>query len=111
MFDVEVWRTINIIFVALGQTLFVLLYVTFPWWRSFLGRALFIEATTFCLLVDVAVAGRVWDWPGEDAIFVLLYGIVGLGVWIRLYAFVKVTLTSKRSDWERSDRKVSRNDE
>lgn len=88
--DIELWRTINIAGAALGQTLFVALYMTFPWWRAFLGRALFFKAVAFALLVDVAVAGRIWDWPNEDATFVVLYGIVGVGIWCQLFAFAKV---------------------
>lgn len=89
MTDIEMWRTATIITVAIGQTLFTSFYLTLPWWRTFLGRALFLHATTFCLLVDVAVAGRIWEWPGEETTFVVLYGITGIGVWAQFTAFVR----------------------
>ena len=76
----DFWRSVTITVTAVGQTLFVLLYTTFPWWRTFLGRALFYEALAFALLVDTAVAVRVWDLWNEDVIIVALYGLVATGV-------------------------------
>lgn len=86
------WRTAGIVFAAVGQTAFVLLYITFPWWRTFLGKSLFFKAFAFALLVDVAVAGRVWDWPNEDVYFVVLYWLLGLGIWAQFIAFLRVKL-------------------
>lgn len=93
---IEFWRTAGILFAAVGQTLFTVLYFTFPWYANFLGRALFFKATAFMLLVDVAVAGRVWDWPGEDAIFVFLYWVLGIGIWYQFMAFLRVRLEDRQ---------------
>lgn len=93
--DIDFWRTVNITIAALGQSLFVVLYSTFPWWRNFLGKALFFKASAFALLVDVAVAGRIWDWPHEDETFVILYGLLGLGIWVQLIAFLRVRLEGR----------------
>lgn len=87
--DLELWRTILIVFAAVGQTLFVSFYLTLPWWRTFLGRALFVKATSLVLLLDIAVVGRTIDWTHEDLTFVILYGLMGLGIWTQLVAFVK----------------------
>lgn len=89
MFEIETWRTFNILFTAVGQTLFISFYLTLPWWRTFLGRALFVKSMSFALLVDVAVLGRIYEWPYEDATFVVLYGLVGIGAWGQFIAFVK----------------------
>ena len=85
--DIDFWRGVLIAAAALGQTLFVLLYMTFPWYRTFLGRALFIKALTFMLLLDTAAAGRVWDWPHEDVWIITLYGLTALGIWAQFTAF------------------------
>lgn len=98
MYSIDFWRTVTITGAALGQTLFVVLYLTFPWWKTFLGRALFLKAVTFCVLLDVAVAGRVWDWPGEDATFVCLYGAVALGVWAQFAAFLRTKRCAGKSE-------------
>lgn len=89
MGSIEFWRTATITFAALGQTLFVLLYLSFPWWRSFLGRALFFKAVAFGILLDVAVIGQSFDWPHEDATFVTLYGLLAFGVWVQFVAFIR----------------------
>lgn len=95
LYDVEFWRTVWILTAAVGQTLFVLLYATFPWWANFLGRALFFKAIAFALLVDVAVAGRVLDWRYEDATFVILYGVLATGIWVQCLAFFRVRLEGR----------------
>lgn len=90
--SIEFWRTSGIIVTAIGQTAFVALYITWPWWTRFLGRALFFKALAFALLVDIAVCGRIWDWAHEDATFVVLYWLLGLGVWVQFFAFLKIKL-------------------
>lgn len=85
--DLDTWRMLIIALAAVGQTLFVILYTTFPWYRTFLGRALFIKATTFMLLLNTAALGRIWDWPHEDAIIVALYGLTAFGIWAQFVAF------------------------
>lgn len=93
---IEFWRTFGILFAAVGQTLFTLLYFTFPWYRNFLGRALFFKAVAFMTLVDVAVGGRIWDWPYEDALFVFLYWVLGFGIWYQFVAFLRVRLEGRQ---------------
>lgn len=95
------WRTVAIGLTAIGQTVFVALYVTFPWWRSFLGRALFFKALVFDILLLVGVLGQLADFPGEDPLIVWLYGLVCVGVWGQTLAFIIVMLTQKREDWDR----------
>lgn len=89
--DLELWRTVMLYAVAIGQTLFVALYLTFPWYRSFLGRALFFKGLMLALLVDTGLFAR--EYPrllAWDAVFVILYGLLALGVWFQFLAFLKV---------------------
>lgn len=94
--SIDFWRTAGIAMAAIGQTAFVLLYLTFPWWEKFLGRALFFKAVTFALLVDIAVLGRVLDWDFEDVTFVVLYWITALGIWAQFVAFLRVRLQHRQ---------------
>lgn len=103
MGSIEFWRTAGIISTAIGQTAFALLYMTFPWWKSFLGRALFFKAAAFMLLVDIAVVGRIYDWSFEEVTFIVLYWILAIGVWFQFFAFLRVRSHS------RQDRAVSGN--
>lgn len=93
---IEFWRSAGIIFTAIGQTAFVALYLAWPWWQYFLGRALFFKALALCLLVDVAVLGRLIDWRYEDATFVALYWTVGVGAWLQFIAFLRVRLQNRQ---------------
>lgn len=89
---VDFWRGIAIVVAALGQLGFVSLYLTLPWWTSFLGRSLFFMAASLALLLVVASVGIVWDWHGEDDTIVSLYCLVAAGIWYQLLAFIRVRL-------------------
>lgn len=86
--DLATLTAFSVLFVALGQTLFVLFYISLPWWRTFLGRILFVKAVSFALFVDVAVGVHFLEWAGEDLLIVTLYSMVGLSVWAQLSAFI-----------------------
>lgn len=90
MMNLEWWYTATIAFAAVGQTLFVLLYLRFPWYESVLGRALFTKALVFALLIDLAVVGHVWDWNHGQVWTVGMYGLAALSIWIQLTVFIWV---------------------
>jgi hypothetical protein len=98
MGDIELWKGVTVVSAAVGQTLFVLLYVTFPWYRTFLGRALFIKAVTFAVMIDVAVAGMIWDWEHEHATLIVMYGCTAFGIWAQLTAFSVQRFGNKDQD-------------
>lgn len=75
---------------ALGQTCFILLYATFPWWRSFLGRVLFVKSLTIGLLLLVAEVGRFLNWPYEGWAIVVAGAAVAVGIWGQVVAFICV---------------------
>lgn len=90
--DPNVWRTTALILAAVGQTLFVLFYMCWPWWNDFLGRALFFKAVAMMLLIDFGLAARIYDIPGEDWLFTGMYILFTLGVWVQFAAFTRVFL-------------------
>lgn len=85
--DLETWYAIVVVVSAVGQTLFVLLYATFPWYQTFLGRALFIKALTLMLMLDVVFSRVVWDVPRSDTFVVVLFGLTAFGIWAQFIAF------------------------
>lgn len=87
MMSILDWFKVIAVFASVGQTLFVLLYLTFPWYQTFLGKALFIKALTLSLLLNMSLAGTFWDWPHEDIWLVSLYGLTAFGIWAQLTAF------------------------
>jgi hypothetical protein len=84
------WRTLTLGSAAVGQTVFVLLYATFPWWRFFFGRALFYKAMILATILDLFLVARVWDVLRNDVFFVVLYGLLAIGIWWQTAAFMVV---------------------
>lgn len=101
----ELWRTLALLFAATGQTLFALFYCTFPWRENYLGRALFSKALVFALALDLLIAGRMFDWRGEDYVYATTYTVLTITIWGQLFAFMRV----KAEGRERQD--VSGNDD
>lgn len=97
LFDLDTWRTITLGTVALGQTAFVLLYATFPWWKKFLGRALFFKALTLAILVDAYMITRMIPWDHYDVLFVVLYAFFAIGVWFQFAAFLRVRVQHRQN--------------
>lgn len=83
---------------AVGQTLFVLLYSSLPWWKSEVGRALYLKAVTMVVFVD-AVAVRVF-FPEivTQQVALYLYGAVAVAIWYQLIALIKVRLRAKKNE-------------
>lgn len=96
--DYNFWRTAMLLGVAVGQTLFVILYATFPWYKTFLGRALFVKALTLAAITDVFIASRIWEFGSADEVFIILYFLLGFGVWFQFFAFLKVRHDSRKSE-------------
>lgn len=109
--SLDFWRTLTLGSVAVGQTAFTLLYFTYPWWKSFLGRALFFKAVALAVLVDAYMLFRVLPFNNADRVFVTLYAFLAFGVWFQFFAFLKVKLQhrdSRVSGNARSDSEVER---
>lgn len=91
LFDLDTWRTIAIGSAALGQTCFAALYLLFfPWWNSFLGRALFYKAITLAVLTDLVFLARFFGFARNDELFVFLYLALSFGIWWQFSAFLRV---------------------
>lgn len=95
--DIETWRTVAIGAMAVGQTLFAALYLTFPWWKTFLGRSLFVKALVFALLLDVLFLARMWDWGYELETLLTLYVLLAVAIWGQLFAYIRVWMETRES--------------
>lgn len=103
---IEFWRSAALYGLALGQTLFVILYFTFPWYKTFLGKALFFKAFVFAFVLDLALYARLNpEFTNWDVIFTCMYALLGVGVWFQFFAFLRVRTEGKRK--ERGERMAS----
>lgn len=73
---------------AIGQTAFVLFYLTLPWWRTYLGRALFFKSAVLMILLDLGVASLQWGWLANEQFFLFMYWLLALSIWGQFAAFV-----------------------
>lgn len=97
MRDIDLWRTLALFVVAVGQTCFVLLYTTFPWYKSFVGRALFYKALMLALITDTFIVVRFFGFENTDVLFLSLYSMLGIGVWWQFFAFLSVRRAGKQN--------------
>lgn len=100
--DLETWYRITLHSMALGQSLFVVLYMTFPWYRTFLGRALFYKAFMLAVMIDLGLIATMepllLPW---DHVFVILYALLATGIWFQFFAFLRARADGrKRKDGE-----------
>lgn len=91
-------RTISLTVAAVTQTLFVLFYITFPWFKTFLGRALFGKAVALMLIVDFAALSRWYDFGNNDQIFVVLYATLSASMVGQFAAFIRVKLEGRSNE-------------
>lgn len=87
MFDIDVMRTLSVTAGAVGQTLFVLMYLRFPWYQSALGKALFFHAITFAVTLDLIAISRWLEWGSNDWLFTFVYAISSAGIWAQVLAY------------------------
>jgi len=88
--SVDTIAAVLVLLAAPPATLFPLLYVWLPWWRSAVGRALMVSSTGLALLIDVSLA-RMWlgeDYPLRDAVRLTVYTLITVGVYFKLAALL-----------------------
>lgn len=104
--DNDTLRSIALAVMALGQTFFTLLYLTLPWWRNFLGRALFAKAAVMTIVLDFAALARILGFANVDAAFTALYFLLGITIWAQGFAFMRVKMDGARVKREFYDSQV-----
>lgn len=94
--DLDGWRTITLLTAALGQTAFVFLYLLYPWWKSFLGKALFGKSIALVLIIDFAALSRIFEFGHSDLYFTIMYSVLAIGVWLQFFAFLSTIFGGER---------------
>ena len=73
---------------GVGQTLFVIVYGTRPWWRHFVGSALFTKSLALAVTLDVSLLNHYVDYPYERQVWTVLLFTIAASVWFQLVALV-----------------------
>lgn len=87
--DLHIVKAISFVVGAVAQTAFVILYGMAPWWRDFVGRALFIKSLTLAVLIDTAVVDSFLPKGIGLTYFVVLYWLVVMGICWQFVALVR----------------------
>lgn len=93
----EVARIAAILTAAVFQTGFVAIYMTRPWWRHFVGRALFTKSAALMLLIDTAVLNIATDYRGEEVVEVALYWFVAAAIIFQFGALLAQIYMGRRT--------------
>lgn len=74
---------------AVGQVVFVVMWATLPWWRSWVGKALMVKSFGFM----VVLLTQVWFYHNVPSsvtvtvqIAIAVFGLVTIGIWAQVFA-------------------------
>ena len=74
---------------AFGQTVFVILWATRPWYRTLIGRALMTKGLALTLVLWFWIVGFYFpDHPHRDELRDGLLAAMAVGIWAQVVAFV-----------------------
>lgn len=67
------------------------------WYKSAVGRALFIQSVGFMLLIDISSLYQIFgdNYPGRDQVKLLVFLIILGGLWYVLLAFIRIQFWSR----------------
>lgn len=88
--DLYFWRLLLLGICGLGQTAFVVLYLTLKWHRSPLGRALFLKGSMLAILLDLGWAANTFGFRNWDPVFVCLYAPFAVAIWWQFFVFLHI---------------------
>lgn len=81
---------------ALGQTGFVLLYATRPWWRHFVGRALFFKSATLAAVLWLTIVNHYLVYRYQLQVSVMLTWAVAVAICYQFTALVAQIRADRR---------------
>jgi hypothetical protein len=88
---------------AVGQTLFVLIWATLPWWRTFIGRALMVKSVALMLYLDWSVlVYHYGPFNNQNTIGLLLFAFITVGILTQLSVLSREVHKARKARNERS---------
>lgn len=95
----EAWLDLGLVALwvsAIAQVSFVVLYATRKFWRHFVGRALFFKSVSFAVLLVMSLVNRVWQYPHQLEVAVLLLWFIACATCLQLYALIRQMVLDRR---------------
>lgn len=84
---------------TVGKIVFVVVYTTGPWWRHFVGRALFGESVTLAVTLAVTLVNAYVVYPYQLQVGALLMWSIALAILYQLAALIR----QRRLDHDQRD--------
>jgi hypothetical protein len=88
---------LTLIVAAIGQTLFVVVYLTRRWWTVRVGRALMVKSASLAIVLLLTALAALFPVPEWSRTLALV--LVTLGIWYQTY----VLITSPSQYLDRQD--------
>lgn len=85
----ETWRYVVVVGAAIGQFLFIVLYMTAPWWRTYVGVALFMKSLSLGILVVTLAVTIIRHDRLPEKVTLILYALVAISIWYQFFALVR----------------------
>lgn len=84
----------------IGQTVFVATWLTLPWWREWVGRALMVKSVSLLLLFAVAIGNywvlKLWGpYLGWEYVTLASHVLVLVGIWSQVLALAHEIRSAK----------------
>lgn len=87
---------------AIGQTLFVAMWLSMPFWRSWIGGALMTKSAALMAVLWFWLIGFYSpEYPYRDVVREVLIGLVTVGIWWQVFALAAEIRESRRARSER----------
>ena len=91
------WEVVLLSAAGLPATLFVFAYgFAAPWWRSVIGRALWVSDLSLALLLDLALVAYWLHFELPAWARLSIYALVAVGAWLRLGAVANNQILKRR---------------
>jgi putative copper export protein len=88
----DVWQRaafIAIMVAAIAQTGFVGLYVTRPWWRHYVGRALLVKSASLLVVLWLTIVNTFLRYRGQEQISTLALWLIAGAIIYQLVALAR----------------------
>jgi hypothetical protein len=79
---------VAILVAAVFQSVFVVVYLSRPWWRHFVGRALALKSTSLLVVLWLTIVNTFFRYPGQKQLSTVALWLVACAIVYQLIALL-----------------------
>lgn len=80
---------VAIMVAAIIQTVFLAVYLSRPWWRHFVGRALALKSASLWVVLWLTIVNTFFRYPGQEPISSLSLWVIAAAIAYQLVALLR----------------------